>query len=82
MNMFVKFCAGDFLLDDASWSGRPVEVDSDQIETLTENTQRSTTQEIASILKASKSVKLLVKMKKCLLFKKKKTKQTFWPTQS
>ena len=80
--MFGKFCAGDFLLDDASWSGRPVEVDSDQIETLTENTQRSTTQEIASILKASKSVKLLVKMKKCLLFKKKKTKQTFWPTQS
>ena len=71
MNMFGKFCAGDFLLDDASWSGRPVEVDSDQIETLTENTQRSTTQEIASILKASKSVKLLVKMKKCLLFKKK-----------
>ena len=71
MNMFVKFRAGDFLLDDASWSGRPVEVDSDQIETLTENKQRSTTQEIASILKTSKSVKLLVKMKKCLLFKKK-----------
>ena len=69
--MFGKFCAGDFLLDDASWSGRPVEVDSDQIETLTENKQRSTTQEIASILKTSKSVKLLVKMKKCLLFKKK-----------
>ena len=31
---FAKFCAGDFLLDDASWLGRPVEVDSDQIETL------------------------------------------------
>ena len=29
-----KFCAGDFSLDDAPWSGRPVEVDSDQIETL------------------------------------------------
>ena len=32
---FVKFCAGDFMLGNASQSGRPVEVDSDQIETLT-----------------------------------------------
>ena len=31
---FVKFCAGDFSLDDALQSGRPVEVDSDQTETL------------------------------------------------
>ena len=30
---FVKFCAGDFSLDHAPWSGRPGEVDSDQIET-------------------------------------------------
>ena len=28
---FAKFHAGDFLLDDAPWSGRPVEVDSSQI---------------------------------------------------
>ena len=34
---FSKFCAGDFLLDDAPKSGRPVEVDNDQIETLIEN---------------------------------------------
>ena len=27
---FAKFRAGDFLLDDAPWLGRPVEVDSDQ----------------------------------------------------
>ena len=40
--------------------GRPVEVDSDQIETLTENSQHSTTQETADILKISKSIKLLV----------------------
>ena len=33
---FVKFHGGDFSLDDALWSGRPVEVDSDQIETLIE----------------------------------------------
>ena len=34
---FAKFHAGDFSLDDAPWSGRPVEVDSNQIETLIEN---------------------------------------------
>ena len=52
----MKFCAGDFSLDDAPWSGRPVEVDSDQIETLIENNQRHTTQEIVDILKISKSI--------------------------
>ena len=30
---FAKFRAGDFSLDDAPQSGRPVGVDSDQIET-------------------------------------------------
>ena len=58
---FVKLCAGDFSYDDAPWSGRPVEVDSNQIETLIENS-RYTTWEIANMLKISKS-KLLVKMK-------------------
>ena len=52
---FAKFQAGDFSLDDAPRSGRPVEVDSDQIETLIENNQRYTTREIADILKISKS---------------------------
>ena len=52
---FAKFRAGDFSLDDAPQSGRPVEADSDQIETLTENNQRYTTREIADILKISKS---------------------------
>ena len=31
---FVKFGAGDFSLDNALWSGSPVEVDNDQIKTL------------------------------------------------
>ena len=57
----MKFCAGDLLLDDAPRLGRPV--DSDQVETLTENNQCYTLWEIADILKISKSVKLLVKMK-------------------
>ena len=52
---FANFRAGDFSLDDASWSGRPVEAESDQIETLIENYQRYTTRETADILKISKS---------------------------
>ena len=51
---FAKFLAGDFSLDDAPQSGRPVEVDSHQIETLIENNQRCTTREIADICKVSK----------------------------
>ena len=51
----MKFLAGYFSLDDAPWSGRPVEVDSDRIETLIENNQCYTTREIADILKISKS---------------------------
>ena len=52
---FAKFRAGDFSLDDAPQLGRPVEVHSDQIETIIENNQRYTMQEIADILKISKS---------------------------
>ena len=55
--MVVTFPAGDFSLDDAPWSGRPGEVDSDQMETLIENDQRSTTRERADIPKISKSIK-------------------------
>ena len=47
---FSKFRAGGFSLDDAPRSGRPVEVDSDQIETGTENSQRCTTWETADML--------------------------------
>ena len=36
---FVKFCAGDFSLDDAPQLGRQVDDNSDQIETLIENNQ-------------------------------------------
>ena len=71
---FVKFHAGDFSLEDAPWSGRPVEVDSNQIETFIENNQCYTTGEIAGILKISKSIKLLVKMKDVSFILWKKTK--------
>ena len=77
---FVKFGSADFSLDDAPPLGRPVEGDSDQIETLIENNQHYTTQEIADILKISKSIKLLVKMKSVFYFME-KTMRTVWPTQ-
>ena len=53
---FAKYRAGDFSLDDAPWSGGPVEVHSDQIGTLIENSQHYTTREIANILKTSKPI--------------------------
>ena len=70
---FAKFQAGDFSINNAPWSGRPVEVDSNQIKTLIETYQHYTMQERADIHKISKSIKLLMKIKKmCLLFYRKK----------
>ena len=51
---FVNLCAWDFLLNYAPQLGRPVKIDSNQIETLTENLQGYATWEIADILKISK----------------------------
>ena len=39
---FVKYCAGTFSMYNAVLLGRPVKVDSNQIETLIENSQRYT----------------------------------------
>ena len=69
---FAKYRAGDVLLDDAPWLGRPVEVDGNQIETLLENNQHWTAWERANMLRISKSIKLLVKIKNMLLFYGKK----------
>ena len=46
---FVKFCVRDFALDNASWSHRPVEIDTVQMKTLIKNNQRYTTPEIAHV---------------------------------
>ena len=75
-----KFCAGDFSLGNAPWSGRTVEVDSNQIEALIENNQHSTMQETADILKISKSI-VTFENEKCVFYFMEKTTQTFWPTQ-
>ena len=50
-----KFPAGGFLLDRAAQLSRHVEVDSNQIEMLAENSQYYTGCEIADILRTSKS---------------------------
>ena len=71
---YEKFHAGDFSLDDAPRSGRPVEADSDQIET---EQSTFTSQEVANILKMSKSVKLLVKMKNVSFILQKKLNKLF-----
>ena len=73
--------AGHFLLDDVLWLGRLFEVDSDQIEMLTENNQCYIMKEIADILKISKSIKSLMKRKKVSLTLQKKTKRNFWQSQ-
>ena len=50
-----KFHVGDFLLDDAPWSGKSVELNGDKIKTLAENKHYYTMWGIANILKISKS---------------------------
>ena len=69
---FARFHARDFMLDDAPQSGRQVEVDRDQIKTLTENSQCYVMKETVDIFKISKSIKLLVKIKNVsfILYKK------------
>ena len=49
-----------FLVDNAPQSSRPIELNSDQIETLIEINQHYTMREVANILKISKSMRLLV----------------------
>ena len=74
---FVRFRAGDFLLDNPPHLGWPFEVDSDQIETLIENNQGYTMWETASVLKIFKSIKLLVKMKSVSFILLKKLNRLF-----
>ena len=75
---FVKFHVGDFSLDHAPQSGRPLEVDNDQIEALikkinitpgdswhTQNIQIS---------------KVIGENVKCVFYFTEKSIQTFWPT--
>ena len=52
-NCFVRFTSGDFNLKDAPRSGRPTEVENDNIKAMIKNNRRSTTREIAEKLNIS-----------------------------
>ena len=65
---FAKLGAGNFSLDYALWSGRPAEVDINQIETLIENNQHYTMWEIANLLKISKINKIIGENEKCVFY--------------
>ena len=56
---FAKFLGGDSSLNDALPLGRPVEVDSNQIETLIEKNQCYTMWKIVDILKICKSIEVI-----------------------
>ena len=73
---FEKFHAGDFSLGHAPRLGRPVEAGSDQIETVIENHQCYTTQEIADILEMSKPI-VTGENEKCVFYFMKKLNRLF-----
>ena len=78
---FVKLRAGDFSLDDAPQSGRPVEVDGNQMETLrTINTgyQHAGDSQYTQNIQINK---VISENEKCVSYFTEKTKWTFWPTQ-
>ena len=65
---FAKFHAGDFSLDDAPQSGRLVEVDRDQIQTLTKNNPCYTRREDSRHTQNIQINKVIDENEQCLLF--------------
>ena len=76
---FVKFHAGDFLADDALQSGRPDEVDSDQIQTLIEKNQHYYHTGDSRHTHNSQINKVISENEKCVFMEK--ITRTSWPTQ-
>ena len=77
---FAKLCATDFLLDDAPRSDRPIEVDSDRIETLIEINRHAITWNSwhAQNIQINK---VIDENEKCVFYFTGKKIRTFWPTQ-
>ena len=75
---FANFPAGDCLLDDAPWSGRPGAVDSNQTETLTENHQCYTTAGDSRHTPNIPINKVIGENERCVFYFTEKTKWTFW----
>ena len=78
---FAKFYAGDFSLDHAPWSGRSVEVDSDQIKTLFKNNQSLHHVGDSQHTQNIQINKVIGENKKCVFYFMENTKWTFWPTE-
>ena len=74
--VFLNFRAADFSLDGAPWPGRPDEVDSGQMETLTENNECFTTWERVDTLKTSQSI-VIGENEKCVFYFKEKNHTNF-----
>ena len=77
----VKSCAVDFLLGDAPWVSRPVEVHNDQVETLFENNFPCPTREIVSNILKYPINKVIGENEKCVLLYRKKPYGLCWPIQ-
>ena len=70
-----------FSLDDAPWLGRPVEVDSHEIETLIENKSVLSHAGDSQHTKNIQINKVIGENEKCVFYFMEKTLQTFWPAQ-
>ena len=80
---FEKFRAGDFSLDNAPRSGRPVEVDNDHIETLIENNQcQIPCGRWLTYKKIIQINKVVGENEKCVFYFTEKNKKTFWAIQN
>ena len=76
---FVKFCVGDFLLDVAPQSGRPVEVDSDKLKHWEQSTLYHTKDSWHT--KNIQINKVIGGNENSVIYFVEKSKQTFCPTQ-
>ena len=70
-----------FLLDDAPRLGRPVEVDSHEIETLIENKSVLSHAGDSQHTQNIQINEVTVDYEKCVFYFTEKTERTFWPTQ-
>ena len=77
-----EFLCSHFNIEDGRKYATFWNIESDQTETLIENNECYSMWEIADVLKISKSIKLLVKMKNgSFILQEKKPIWTFWPPQ-
>ena len=74
---FVKFCTGDFSLDNAPWSARPVELDRDS------NWEQSMLYQMGDSWQTQNIPinEVIGENEKCIFYFTEKTKWSFWPTE-